>query len=187
MGGDVRARSVLGEGSTFEFTWPLLEVEDEALLPSPASSSSGPPSEPESARPAEPAAGLRCLGILVAEDNEVNRLVMQAVLAGLGQNPAFAVDGREALAMASARSWDLILMDLHMPEMDGLESARAIRALKDPHLARVPIVALTADVFPETRRQCEDAGIGDFLAKPVDHDALMAVLRQVSAARSSRP
>jgi signal transduction histidine kinase/ActR/RegA family two-component response regulator len=187
MGGDVRARSVLGEGSTFEFTWPLLEVEDEALLPSPASSSSGPPSEPESARPAEPEAGLPGLDILVAEDNEVNRLVMQAVLAGLGQDPAFAVDGREALAMAATRSWDLILMDLHMPEMDGLESARAIRALKDPHLAQVPIVALTADVFPETRRQCEDAGIGDFLAKPVDHDALVAVLRQVSAARSARP
>ena len=125
------------------------------------------------------------MNILVADDNEVNRLVMQATLAMMGHSPAFAEDGRQALAMAATHTWDLILMDLHMPEMDGLESSRAIRALPDPALARTRIVALTADVFPETRQQVVEAGMDGFMTKPVDHDALASLLDELSAANAT--
>jgi hypothetical protein len=136
---------------------------------------------PESAP--EPGPGPARLNILVADDNEVNRMVMQATLAMMGHSPAFAEDGRQALTMAATHAWDLILMDLHMPEMDGLESSRAIRALPDPARARTRIVALTADVFPETRQQVVEAGMDGFLTKPVDHQALTTLLDEIAAGR----
>ena len=195
MGGDIEATSRLGEGSTFRFTMPL-QVLPEDPQPSPelAIVDVAPREEPEtSARvdtsvptPSQAAArplterGPVSLDILVADDNEVNRLVMEATLAHMGHNPTFAEDGRQALAMAATRAWDLILMDLHMPELDGLEAARAIRALADPARAHVRIVALTADVFPETREQVAQAGMDGFMTKPIDRDALAMLLDEIA-------
>jgi len=98
------------------------------------------------------------------------------MLSGLGQQAAFAVDGNQAVELAASQDWDIVLMDLHMPELDGLSAARAIRALPERRRAAVPIVALTADVFPETRERCSAAGIVDFLTKPVDPGELAASL-----------
>jgi CheY-like chemotaxis protein len=123
--------------------------------------------------------------VLVAEDNEVNRLVLEAMLTGLGQQPSFATDGRQVVQMAAAGEWDVVLMDLHMPEMDGLEAAQAIRALPDRARAGVPIFALTADVFPETRERCRAAGIVAFLTKPVDDAELAASLARLVAERAT--
>jgi signal transduction histidine kinase/CheY-like chemotaxis protein len=199
MGGDIEATSRLGQGSTFRFTMPL-QVLPEDSVPSPgqpALDSSSPEAQgpsalgdmaaaaPPQAATRPPAAPVSVpLDILVADDNEVNRMVMEATLAHMGHSPAFAEEGRQALAMAASRAWDLILMDLHMPEMDGLEAARAIRALPDPARARVRIVALTADVFPETREHVTEAGMDGFLTKPIDQDALVALLAEISTVRT---
>ena len=204
MGGDIQVESQLGVGSTFRFTMPLLRLplQDEPLPPAlPGDGAVDATAPVDSARllrpsgrtdthtgspawPTGPTTASQALNILVADDNEVNRLVMQATLAGMGHSPAFAEDGRHALTMAATHAWDLILMDLHMPEMDGLESSRAIRALPDPARSRVRIVALTADVFPETREQVSAAGMDGFMTKPIDHDALVSLLNDITAAKA---
>ena len=204
MGGDIQVESQLGVGSTFRFTMPLLRLplQDEPLPPALPGDGAVDATAPvdsarllrpsgrtdthtgSPARPTGPTTASQAFNILVADDNEVNRLVMQATLVRMGHSPAFAEDGRHALTMAATHAWDLILMDLHMPEMDGLESSRAIRALPDPARSRVRIVALTADVFPETREQVSAAGMDGFMTKPIDHDALVSLLNDITAAKA---
>ena len=160
MGGDIEVRSIPGEGSRFELRLPL------RTAPAPAGAAPAPPA----------AAG--ALRLLVAEDNEVNREVLAAMLGHLGHSPRFAHDGRAALAAVQEEDFDAVLMDLHMPELDGIAATRAIRALPRPQL---PIVALTADAFADTRARCLDAGMNDFLTKPVTLDALARVLSRTTA------
>ena len=180
MGGDIDVTSRVGLGSTFRCTLPVrLPVQPDALTN--LSAQSSPLAHQD--RSTEPVRQTP-LRLLVAEDNEVNRMVMRAVLDGMDQPVTFAVDGRDAVAQAATQDWDLILMDLHMPEMDGLEATRTIRALHHPTRARVPIVALTADVFPETRQHCREAGIVDLLSKPVDNDELARLLARTTALRN---
>ena len=114
--------------------------------------------------------------ILVVEDNEINRFVAQELLRDQGLRADVAVDGREAFEMASATAFDLVLMDMQMPNMDGLEATRAIRTL--PEWRDRPIIALTANAFTEDRRACEAAGMNDFLVKPVSaHELYASLLR----------
>jgi signal transduction histidine kinase/ActR/RegA family two-component response regulator len=178
MGGDISAVSRPGQGSVFTFA---VELEEASGGARPEAQEA--PSSDQAEEPAQQAAHMTGLRLLVAEDNEVNRMVMEAILAGLGHTATFVENGRQALQQASFREWSLILMDLHMPEMDGLEATQAIRALPEPQRARVPIAALTADVFPETRERCLAAGIDEFLTKPVDTAELSALLARVSAGR----
>jgi signal transduction histidine kinase/ActR/RegA family two-component response regulator len=191
MGGDIVVTSRQGEGSTFVFTVPLQVLPALQGVPeSGAEPLAGDvaPSKPAGAASAteaaatasrEDAAPERSLRVLVAEDNEVNRMVMEAILSGLGHAVAFAEDGEQAVSLASGEHWDIVLMDLHMPHMDGLEATRAIRAFPHAQRSQVPIVALTADVFPETRERCEAAGVQDFLTKPVDTAELAACLQRL--------
>ena len=124
--------------------------------------------------PALPA-GLR---VLVAEDNEVNRALMVRQLAKLGVTADAAASGREAVDAVSARAYDAVLMDFYMPEMDGLEAARAIRALPGARGA-MPIVAVTAGGTPEERGACLAAGMSGFLRKPASSRDLARALAPV--------
>jgi signal transduction histidine kinase/ActR/RegA family two-component response regulator len=165
MGGDITVQSTPGVGSRFELLLPLQEV-------------ASPREAAASAAPASMAVGtgaLRRLRLLVAEDNEVNRTVLAAMIEREGHDWHFAHDGLAAVQAAQAQEYDLVLMDLHMPEMDGIDATRAIRALPGDK-AQVPIVALTADAFADTRTRCLEAGMNDFLSKPVSVAELARLL-----------
>jgi CheY-like chemotaxis protein len=168
MGGDVTAKSVPGEGSSFSFRMPL-----HAITPAPK------PAVPL-AGPADPAlGGVGSLRVLVAEDHPVNRQYMAALLEGMGHRPFFAGNGLEAVQAIREQSFDIVLMDLHMPLLDGVGATLSIRALPDGVAATVPIIALTADAFAQTRERCLMAGMNDFLAKPVSPERLSAMFRRL--------
>ena len=114
--------------------------------------------------------------VLLAEDNPVNQQVGEAMLAKLGLAVAFAANGEEAVRLARTETFDLILMDCHMPVMDGYEASTAIRAHATTQ--RIPIIALTANVMEGNRERCLAAGMDDFLAKPYSLDQLQEVLRR---------
>jgi PAS domain S-box-containing protein len=124
--------------------------------------------------------------VLLAEDNPVNREVSTALLEVAGLQVQAANDGAQALARARDGGYDLILMDMQMPVMDGLQAARAIRAL--PGGGAIPIIAMTANAFEDDRRACLEAGMNDYLSKPVEPQQLYAtLLRWLGDARTASP
>ncbi|WP_027576211.1 ATP-binding protein [Bradyrhizobium sp. WSM1743] len=168
MGGTIGVTSAPGEGSTFRFTlvlpWSQAQASDAAAGRDEA--------EELKAR----IAGLdRPLKVLVAEDDAVNRMVVSKMLGAFDVELRVVTDGAEAVAEASEVHYDVVLMDVRMPDMDGLAATRAIRA-QGGRFEVLPIVALTANAFPEDVRICREAGMSDFLAKPLRKQALIAAL-----------
>ncbi|HST82622.1 MAG TPA: response regulator [Kineosporiaceae bacterium] len=113
--------------------------------------------------------------ILVVEDNLVNQMVAQGVLVDLGYQVELAANGRESLAAIEANRFDAVLMDCHMPEMDGFEATRLLRE-REGSSGRIPVIAMTAGVLAEDRKRCRTAGMDDFVAKPIDVEHLKRTL-----------
>jgi CheY-like chemotaxis protein len=127
--------------------------------------------------PRELRAGLR---VLVAEDNPVNWRLLEVQLARLGARATQAADGARAVELAAEQDFDAILMDCQMPDVDGFEATRRIRALAGTR-GRVPIVALTANALTGDRERCLAAGMDSYLAKPVRREELAAALARATA------
>ena len=170
MGGELTARSQLGQGSVFTLSlktpWATLAA---GAVPAPGPGNSASPD------PLEPGLANEALRVLVAEDHPVNRKVVGLLLQSMGHQVSFAEDGQQALTQASQFDFDLVLMDIHMPVMDGLSSTRLIRALPGER-GRVPIVALTADVMSDAADQAMASGMNAFLSKPLQKTQLQAVM-----------
>jgi two-component system sensor histidine kinase/response regulator len=126
--------------------------------------------------------------VLIVEDNRVNQQVALGLLSRLGYHAVVVGDGLEAVQLLSRRRFDLVLMDIQMPVMDGLEATRVIRSADSSVLDHdVPVVALTANAFAEVREQCLAAGFTDFLTKPVDGRQLAFALQKWIGARAASP
>jgi CheY-like chemotaxis protein len=125
--------------------------------------------------------GAMPIRVLLVEDNAVNQLVAQALLERRGFGVVVAGNGREGVEAFQRERFDVVLMDIQMPEMDGFEALAAIRALEAPTGRRTPIVALTAHAMKEDRERCLAAGMDDYLSKPLDASRLYEMIRSVLA------
>ena len=170
MGGDISVSSRRGEGTIFHFD---LTLADALAVAGRRQRETGLQS------------GMHALDVLIAEDNPVNQMLIAAFVRRMGHALTVVENGRRAVAAAAADHYDVILMDMQMPEMDGLAATRAIRASAGP-CADTTIIALTADASPERRRFYDGAGLSDFLTKPIDRAALAARLAAVGPSRKSR-
>jgi len=163
MHGSISVESEVGKGSVFRVERTLSQAKGQKV--------SEPTRTLSDKRPK-----LRSLSILVAEDNPTNRLLIETCLRRAGHRPEMVYDGQQALAAATARDFDLILMDMQMPVLDGMGATRAIRALPDAKRNRIPIIALTADALPELREAYMASGLDDYQTKPINWVALDATI-----------
>lgn len=168
MGGAISVVSEPGVGSEFSFTLRLPISRESA----------GDPLGPAKAD-AEPTASFAGKRILVAEDNEVNQLVIVAFLESLGIAVTLAGNGQEAVDLVGSLDFDCIFMDIQMPVMDGLTATRAIRAHERQELRGVPIIAMTAHAMPDDVQKSLEAGMNAHVTKPIDREQLVRLLQQV--------
>lgn len=168
MGGEISVMSVVGRGSVFLFSVCLPRADASELLP---------------AASATVERKLKSMHVLVAEDNPANRLLLSTRLTRSGHRMTLAEDGQQALALVRDQAFDLVLMDMQMPVMNGAEATRAIRAL--PGLrGRVPIVGLSADTLPELEAEHRASGLDDYVTKPIDWAQLAEVMARYGSEAS---
>jgi PAS domain S-box-containing protein len=173
MGGEIRAESAPGEGATFIVELPLERVAEA-------------PERLEAAEAERPAADPQgpSIRLLAAEDNRMNQLVLRTLLGQVGIEPTIVNNGREAVDAWASEPWDMILMDVQMPEVDGPTATGMIRAReRAAGLARTPIVALTANAMAHQVAEYVEAGMDDFVAKPIEAARLFAAIETALIAR----
>ncbi|RMD64813.1 MAG: response regulator, partial [Alphaproteobacteria bacterium] len=166
MGGKIGLESTPGRGSTFWFVLPYRADQDCAA---PATATVAPSTDE-----------MPALRVLIVEDNPINQQLLKTILTKVGCTCEVADDGRKAVQAVRDSSYDIVLMDLQMPEMDGLTATREIRKLDGP-MAAVPIIAVTADARAETRALCLQEGMADFIAKPINFRALLTAMMRAAA------
>ena len=170
MGGDINVTSVKGEGSTFSVMLPLEVLEKDAI------------STQEGCARQELSEQLHGLRILLVDDNLLNREIATTLLEDAGFVVEQAVDGKDAidrLSNAEPGYYQLVLMDIQMPVMNGYEAAAIVRSMDDPVISHIPILAVTADAFEEDRQKALDCGMDGHIAKPIEIDGLLAALEGV--------
>jgi hypothetical protein len=175
LGGEIGVESVPGEGSTFWFTLKPRRGDPRRLKKGMSETEPGPQRE---------IGHDRTLRILVAEDNAINQKIVSGFLAPLNCQLDFVKNGLEAVASVTRSNYDLILMDVHMPEMDGLTATEKIRALPGP-MAGIPIIALTANAMQGDRQKYLRAGMNDYVAKPIDQRELHRAIKHCAEVRVS--
>jgi two-component system, sensor histidine kinase and response regulator len=139
----------------------------------------------QSSPPGQAQGSLTGIRILLVEDNEENRQVASEILSVVGCRIEVALNGEEAIKKTSETPYDIVLMDVQMPVMDGLAATRAIRA--DARFAKLPIVAMTANAMKEDKERCMAAGMDDYVTKPIDPDELFATIRRFAAGKGAVP
>ena len=184
MGGSLRAESAGDERNIFQFTVAMKKIVEAGQT---AGQSAAEPERPV----AEEAAALpEKLSILVVDDNKFNRSLTRTILrkkGGTGWSVSLAESGAEALQKIAEERFDLVFMDIQMPEMNGLETTQAIRSNEQGAEKRLPVIAMTAYAMEGDRQMCLDAGMDDYIAKPVDPDELVEVIiRNISLIREGR-
>ncbi|HEY3380673.1 MAG TPA: ATP-binding protein [Vicinamibacterales bacterium] len=168
MGGRLWLDATSGGGSTFCFVLPFDTAEPEVAA-----------SEPDAPPPASPVSARPVLSILLVEDSPVNQRLARALLAKRGHAVSVAGNGREALHLLASQRVDLVVMDVQMPEVDGLEATRTIRARERATGCHLPIIAMTAHAMPGDRAKCLEAGMDEYVTKPIDPAALFAAIDRV--------
>jgi len=174
-GGKIEVESTEGEGTTFSFTLEFDKAE--AITQTPI---------PRKAENKIFQSGIEGKRILLVEDNKLNQLVAKKVLKKFKVETSLAENGQEALEMVQKEKFDLILMDIHMPIMDGLEATRKIRSLKDPYFQIIPIVALSADAYSDKVQATAESGMNDYQAKPFKPEDLFQKIKTNLEAASRR-
>jgi signal transduction histidine kinase/CheY-like chemotaxis protein len=174
MDGEIWVESILGEGSRFQFTATFGQAEEPVV-------------EPAADNGAGTRASLQGLHVLLAEDNAVNRLVAERLLGKHGIRVTTAGDGQAAVEAWSRDHYDLVLMDVHMPLLDGYEATRRIRTLEESRGTHTPIVAVTANAMAQDRDHCLAAGMDAHIAKPIQMAELLAVMYSQIRAASAAP
>ena len=169
MGGTVQVQSRVGAGSHFWVDLPLVTAADEAPAPAPAAND-------DAEAP---------VSVLLVEDDPVNQMIVQGMLDMLGCEVELAGDGDAGRRAAARRPFDIVFMDCHMPVMDGYDATRGIRADEQRRGSRTSIVALTADALASDQARCLEAGMDDFLTKPVSSTQLSATIERWTGRRTN--
>lgn len=170
MGGEIKVESIQKKGSTFYFLVPL----------EPGDASQIHVQETH-------AVDLPRLRILVVDDNEINHKVITGLLAKTGHDLTSAMNGREAVDYVTRQSFDIVLMDMEMPVMNGVDATKTIRMLNDPSKSNIPIIAMTANVVDEDVEKCKAAGMNDFISKPINLEKMFETIANVLKSKRVTP